>query len=256
MRFCGFLVLALVTLTGAAHAQDTARELLDAAIAAHGGEAALTKHPVMSVKTEGIFQGYKDKPVFFHKSESTIRGARQYRDESRFELNGTKVHVINVLDENQGWVKQVATPKSGQPLTKTEKCTPEQLARFQQNGYVQNLLTLVPLKNPEYQLVPAKIENDSYFDGVGIRVSHKGQRDVLLCFDKQTFLLSRVIYTGTAGTGDEGKVEIKLGKYEDVEGRKMPVSWEDWLNGQCLWSHYVVERKLSDTLPSGTLVIE
>lgn len=253
MRLNGFVILAIVLFGGSAWAEEnSARKLIDAAIVAHGGAAALAKYSVVTVKTEGIFQGYKDKPVFFHKDELTTHGANQYRSEMRFELNGAKVHVVNVLDGKQGWIKQSAVPRSGEQIVTTQQCKSDQLAKFQWSGHISHLTTLVPLKGLDYTLSLAGEQPAFQSTLVGVRVSHQGHRDVILYFDKETHLLRKVTHRGTAGTDDEGTVETRFGRYEEIEGIQMPTSWEVWLNNKCLWSHHVVERKFAETPAPGT----
>jgi len=226
--------------------ENPARATLDAAIRAQGGEAVLAKNPVRTVKTEGIFQGYRDKPVFFHKSELTTHGLGRYRGEIRFELHKTKLHVVNVLNDGQGWIRQSATPAMGLPIVDTRECTPDQRARFQESGYINHIMTLTPLKSPDFNLALEQDSRDPQSTLIGIRVSHPRHRDVVLSFDRETHLLKKVTHQGTAGTDTEGTVEIRLGRHEAVQGMQMPVSWEVWLDGQCLWSHHVVERKFAE----------
>lgn len=243
MRFHGFLIVAMTLFAVPLRAHENpARQGLDAAILAHGGEAAIAKYPVVTVKTEGIFQGYKDKPVFFHKSELTTNGAKQYRVEIRFEVNGVKMHVVNAFDGNQGWIKQSALPLSGAQVVKTDRCTPDQIASFHENGYINQLFTLVPMRGAEYTLSREGEPEGEQSTVVGIRVFHANQRDVILYVDKDTHLLKKAIYRGKAGTDEERTVETRFGRYEKVQGVQMPTSWEEWLNGQCIWSHHVVER--------------
>jgi hypothetical protein len=248
MRY-GFLLVSMVMFAGAARGDEaSARKLVEAAIHAQGGAATLASHPVVTLKTEGIFQGYKEKPVFFHKSESTRHGSDRYRSEMWCDLTGAKLHVVNVLDDQQGWVKQSAMLKSGESLQTTEKCTPDQLARFKEAGYVDQLTTsLGEILGSDYSL---KLEGEatgskSALDGV--RVSRKSRRDVILYFDKETHLLKSIVHRGTAGTDDEGTVEVRIGRYEEFQGMQMPISWEIWLNDRCLWSHHVVERNFAKT---------
>lgn len=248
MRLNGILLVALILLAGGIRAEDaSARKIIEAAIRAQGGSVGLSKHPVITIKTTGIFQGYKDKPVFFHTSEITSFGAHQYRNELRCDLSGTKLHVVNVLDNDRGWVSQSVVPKAGKTIQKTDACTPEQLARFQQAGNI-NLLTtsLVHALGPEYTLQREVADNVASPDLIGVRVSRKGQPDVSLYFDRQTSLLKKLVHKGTAGTDEEGTVETRLGRYEEFEGLLLPSSWETWFNNQCLWSHHVEERKFTE----------
>src|SRR4051794_40518646 len=81
MRLHGFLLITAGGLVWPPWGDDSAaaRALIDEAIRAHGGEAALARWPVVTVKTEGIFHGYEHTPVFFFTCEETIHGADQFR---------------------------------------------------------------------------------------------------------------------------------------------------------------------------------
>ncbi|HEY8506154.1 MAG TPA: hypothetical protein VIL46_16325, partial [Gemmataceae bacterium] len=107
MRLYGLVLIASGLLAQAAGAEDgaAARGLIDGAIRAHGGEAALAKWPVVTVKTEGIFHGFERTPVFFFTSEMTNHGADQWRHVLDGALRGQKFRVTNVLDGGRGWVE-------------------------------------------------------------------------------------------------------------------------------------------------------
>lgn len=249
MRIPGFVLLAVVLLAGAVRADDgaAARALIDAAVRAHGGEAALAKYPVKTVKTEGIFQGYDRTPVFFHTCETTTHGAEQYRMALNGDMQKQKFQIVNVLDGGRGWIKQ-----AGGTVQDTSPCTPAQLANFQEGGYATWVATLVPLKGREFTLSPAGEQKHGERALAGVRVSNKGHRDVSLFFDKQSHLLVKTEERGTAGTGVEGKVETIRGRNKDVQGVQLPVSWEVYYNGRCLWSHHVTDYKLSEKPAPGT----
>jgi hypothetical protein len=148
MRFNGLLI-ALVMLTGAARADDNAaaRAILDEAIRAHGGEAALAKWPVVTVKTEGIFHGYERTPVYFFTDETTTHGAEQFRAVLDGELKKQKFRVINVLDGKRGWIKP-----AGASDDEVQPCTPAQLRELREGAYVTSFATLLPLKGRYFTL--------------------------------------------------------------------------------------------------------
>ncbi len=249
MRLQWLIAIGLCLLTSSVRADDSAaaRALVDDAIRAHGGEAALAKYSVVTVKTEGIFQGYDRTPVFFHTCETTIQGADQYRISLHGELNKQKFHIVNILDGEQGWIKQ-----SGESMEDTSRCSPTQLTNFRECGYINRVTTLVPLKSREFRLALAGEQQHHEQTLVGVRVSCRGHRDITLYFDKQTHLLVKIEERGTAGTGVDGKVETIRGRYKDVQGIQMPISWEVYYNGRCLWSHHVIEYQLANQPEPGT----
>jgi len=249
MRIQGFSLLALAVLTGAVQADDSdaARVLVDEAIRAHGGEEALTKYPVVTVKTEGIFQGHKGTPVFFHTSEATTHGDDRFCVSLSGKLLKKEFQIVNVLDGKVGWIRQASEGKQD-----TQECSPAQLADFREGGYLNRVTTLVPLKGRDFTLSLAGEQKHNDRALAGVRVSCRGQRDVTLYFDKQTHLLVKTEERGKAGTDAEGKVETIRGRYKEVLGVQMPTSWEVYYNDQCLWSHHVIEYKFVEKPAPGT----
>ena len=249
MRISGCLIVVIALTAPAALAADgvTARTLLDQAIRAHGGEAELEKYPAVTVKTEGIFQGHERTPVFFHTCEATTHGADQYRVSLSGKLQKQAFQIINVLDGDRGWIKQ-----GDKTIADTSLCTPVQLADFREQGYLNWITTLVPLKSSDFTLTLAGEQTRHAATLVGIRVSREGHRDVTLFFDKVTHLLVKIDERGTAGTGVDGHVETIRGKYQRVKGLHLPSSWEVFYNGKCLWSHHVTEYGLAEKPAPGT----
>ena len=242
MRFQGFALVVLGLLASAVRADDGAAwALIDEAIRAHGGAAALAKCATATLKTEGIFQGYDRTPVFFHTCEATMRGADQYRMTVHGKVYEQSFHIVNILNGKQGWIKQASDGAQD-----VRECTPAQLADFQECGYVNWIATLVPLVDRDFDLALAGEREHHGRSLVGVRVSSRGRRDATLFFDKQTHLLVKTETRGMAGTGVEGTVETIRGRYKEFDGVRLPISWEVYYNGRCLWSHHVLEYQLAD----------
>jgi hypothetical protein len=238
-------MLALISsalFIGTVRADDgaTARAVIDEAIRAHGGEAALTKWPVVTVKTEGIFHGYERTPVYFFTDETTTHGAEQFRAVLDGELNKQKFRVVNVLDGKRGWVKPAGASEQD-----VRACTPAQLRELQEGCYITWVTKLVPLKGREFTLALTGEEKVLSEPALGVRVSSRGRRDVTLFFDKESRLLVKTETRATAGTGKEGKVETFLRLHKDFHGVKRPTMWMVNHDARPLFSHWVRDYEVA-----------
>jgi|GEM_PF-2605373 len=242
MRFYGLLLCISLLFAGVAQAADesTARALVDTAIHAHGGAAALAKFPVVTISTEGIFQGFERTPVFFFTDVTTTHGADHYRTTLDGKLHDQPFRVVNVLNRERGWIEM-----SGNGKQTIQDATPSQMEEFRERGYQTWISSLVPLKDPKFTLTATGEQTDASRTLVGVRVSHPQHRDVTLYFDRETHLLTKTETQGTAGTGKPGKVETLFGRHKMVEGVLRPMHWTVYYNGAGLYSHDVLEYKLS-----------
>jgi hypothetical protein len=260
MRIHGSIFMVLSLLVAAANAQEpaAARALVDEAIVAHGGEAALSKWPLVIADTMGTFHGYERTPVFFFKSEITNYGAERWRHVLDGELEGEKFRVANVLDGKRGWVKMTGNGKE-----ETREFTPAEFDDRREGAYVNWVCTLLPLKDPDFTLTLAGEEKFSEFTwqkfvpyeillpAVGVRVSSKGHRDVTLFFDKESHLLVKTETRSRAGTPVEGKVETILRRHKTVEGVQRPMMLMTFHDGKPLWSHWVMEYRVAKKAEAG-----
>lgn len=247
MRSSGLTFLALVLWVSAARADDgMAWAVIEQAIQAHGGEAALGKWPVVTVKTKGIFHGYEKTPVFFFTGETTTCGVDRYRSVIDGELNKEKFRIVNVLNGRQGWIQL-----AGEQKQETTVCSPAQIAEFQERGYEARICTLLPLRDRAFTLTLAGEQKVGEGPAIAIRVANKGRRDVTLFFDKETHLLVKTEARGTAGTGIEGKVETLLGQHKDFDGMKRPTTWAVYYNGRSLISDWLLDYEMSEQPKAG-----
>ncbi len=250
MRLIGFLLVASELLVGAARADERAAALvlIEGAIQAHGGEAALAKWPVLTVRTEGIFHAYERTPVFFFTCETTTHGAEQCRVVMDGKINvpngvpnPQKFRIVNVLVGQSAWIHL-----AGEPKQDTQEASPAQLLEMQEHGYVNWLATLLPLKDKGFTLSLAGEQQDANRTVLGVRVSSKGHRDVTLYFDKETRLLAKTETRGTAGTGKEGKVETVMGRPKEYQGIQRPTQWTVFHDGVSLHTHWVLEYQTAE----------
>lgn len=185
--------------------KDAMRALVDQAIKAHGGEAVLTKFVAYTLRMKGTLH-VQNMAIDFTGDMST-QGANQQRAAIDLEIGGQKVSVINVFNRNKGWVKLNET---------VLEMNKDQLEEAKEGAYASWLFSLVPLKDEAFTLAPLGEINVDNRPAVGIRVSHKGHRDVNLFFDKKTNLL---VKTENRVKDEQANQEVTqetfLGGYDD-----------------------------------------
>jgi hypothetical protein len=206
-----FLVLAvLVVQTPAARPDETAKELLERAYKAHGGFEKLSKFKATTVKGKGII--YLPVAEVSFTSEGAAQLPDKFKSVLQFEINGMKVTQLQMLVGGKATILL-----NGAPQELTDKVTNE----MKEQVYVEQVTSLVPLREPAYALTAL---GESKIDGqpsLGIKVSSKGHRDVSLYFDKKTALLVKAAYKAFDPNADkEVTQEQTYRDYKDQDGVK------------------------------------
>lgn len=243
------LALGLSAASATAQAPDAARAIIDRAIVTHGGEAALSKWPVITIRSEGIFHGFDRTPVFFFTSETTSHGSTQFTKKLDGKLHEEPFHVANVLEGSRGWVKIAGNGKE-----ETREFTAKELQSAQESAYLFGLLTLVPLKNPAFTLTVVDGDKTADQPNDGIRVSSPGHRDVTLFFAKKSGLLVKSMTRGRAGTPVEGNIETIYRQHKEIQGMQMPMSMMVSHNGTPLYSHWMRKYRFADKPEPGQFI--
>jgi hypothetical protein len=102
----------------------------------------------------------------------------------------------------------------------------DQIAEAKEAMYVSSVTTLVPLRDKGFTLASlgeVKVDDKPV---IGVRVSHKGHRDVSLFFDKNKGLLVKsesVVKDPMAG-GQEVTQETLYSDYKEVNGVQRPMN--------------------------------
>jgi hypothetical protein len=178
---CIFLTIFVGGFTSAQD-QSGPRELLEKAMKAMGGEEKLTKFKAASWKFRG--KGYGPEGVATTVGECFRHGADQYRCDAEWEFEGKRVKFTEVINRNDGWVRNTAgTFAIGEEEEFSEIKT--------QQLYLRWLTTLVPLKDKLFTLSSGGELKVGDRMTSCLLVSREGYRDVLLCFDKESCLLIR-----------------------------------------------------------------
>jgi hypothetical protein len=202
----GFLAAQFTTLL---RADDTAtaRAVIDKAIKAAGGEEKLAKFKNHTWKNKGTWYGLGDGVPY------TASYAVAWPDKFRFEVEGG--FMTYVIDGDKGWVQAMGG--------ETHEFTKDEMADQKEVLHASRVFTLLPLKDKAYKLSLLDETKVADKPAIGVKVSHKDYKDVLLYFDKDTGLL--VKSENKVKVPEEGNKEVNqetlYSDYQDVEGAKM-----------------------------------
>src|SRR5262249_42655075 len=127
------------------------------------------------------------------------------------------------VNGNKGWTQVMGT---------TQELDKDAMAEAKENFYAERVKNLAPLTGKGFKLEPLGEAKVGKREAVGVKVSHKGHRDVNLYFDKKTGLLlkaERRAKDPMAGT--EFTQADLYDDYKEVEGiqhaRKLTILRDD-----------------------------
>jgi hypothetical protein len=204
-----FLVLTACPLRAADDAK-AARETLDRAVKAMGGEKLLAKK-ALSGTSRGTVEvlGMKN-PV---TNEWTVQGLDQLKWVSEVKLGDNTAAVVLVLNRDKTWLKgNNAEPN---PLTK------EQTRSLQQGFAALRLAeSPLPLTGKEWKLSSLGEMKFDDVTAVGIKAVKKGMPELDLYFDKATHLPLRAEMRVAEPGGLDVPYVAKFAAYKKVEGRQ------------------------------------
>jgi hypothetical protein len=202
-------LFALVTIGAARVGADDAADLLDRAIAAHGGAEKLGRLKRYQEQTRGkLFAG--DRPAEFVMT-TVCQLPAQMRATIKADTGNRKIEVIQVLNEDKAWICDNG---------KTMEAPAQSLADLQELAHVQHVSSLLPLRNGKVYTLKSLGESKANDKPVlGIEVNAKGRRAVRLFFDKDTSLLVKREFK-SRDTGKESLREEFLSEYKEIDGLK------------------------------------
>lgn len=190
--------------------------IVERAIQAHGGLAALQKFKATIVKAKGKqFHG----SAFAGNLTSTVwaQPPTFLRTETTVEVNGQTVSsTIGALNHDSGWISERGDLK---PVPK------KWAADAQHDGYCSWLATLAPLKDPAFRFTGGgeiKLNGET---AVNVRVSSPGHPDVTLSFGRTSGLLLRGETIRRAYWTDQGKqtkIQTEYSNHKLVQGVQVP----------------------------------
>jgi hypothetical protein len=194
-----------------ARADDAAaRQLIDKATQAVGGEAELSKWKGAAWRSKGTFHA-KDATLSF-----TAAWDMQWPDKARVfletEVAGMKVNYTLVLDGNKGWIKindREPTALGG-----------DRLAEETESMHHELVTRLLVLKDKAYTLSLLPEIKIAGKPAAGVKVVHQGHRDIQLFFDKNSSLLVKSAVRVKTERGEEVNQETIFTDYQNAKDKK------------------------------------
>jgi hypothetical protein len=191
--------------------------VIDKAVKAMGGEEKLAKFKAQTFKMKGKFYGMGDGTDF--TGEWQVQPPDKMRFQIDADVGGTQATVLTfVINGDKVWEK-------GFNEASKEVTDKDELAESKEEIHAHRVTSLLPLKDKGYQLASLGEVKIDGKPAVGIRVSHKGYRDVNLFFDKDNGLplkVERVVKDKNSGGKEQTQEEILKG-YKEVSGVLHPM---------------------------------
>jgi len=209
-----WLTCSLVGAGAVARADDqgNAKAIIDRAAKAMGIDAKGAKYKASTFKVKGIYHGMGN-PIPY-TAEFAIQFPSQSRNMVEADVGGQKFVIGNVVNGDKGW------RKVNDDVTEMDK---DALAEQKEALYANYVVTLVPLQEPGYTLSPLGDSKVGDHEAVGVKVSHKGYRDVSLFFDKKTgFLIKAEHRVKDDMTQQEMTQETLYSDYKNIDGIQEP----------------------------------
>ncbi len=205
------------------------------AIKAHGGSNKLKKFKASVSKSKGKFYGFGE--AIEYTQEMSI----QLPDRSRIDIDATNFKFMQVLNGDKGWQKFNGD---------TMEMTKEKVAEGQENMHATQVAHLAVLTDKSYELSALGDVKVGDRMAVGVRIEHKGHRDVSLFFDKENGLLLKSETRGkdTMNEDKEFTSETVFSDYKKVEGVMVAHKIDIKRDGKQYVVSEVSEVKLSEKL--------
>lgn len=243
-RFLGlFATGVFLTLARPALADDAAaKAAIEKGLKALGGAENVAKFKGATVKMKGTFHGMGMAVPY--TGTWTIMPPDRMRFTIISEAGGQQVAFTRVFNRDKGW-----TSLAGM----TTEMSKEEIADMRHELYAFRVQLLLPLvKEPGFTLSSLGDMEVDKKPAVGVRITHKGQRDLNLYLDKASGLPVRLERpVRDEATGQEIIQEEIYGDYKEIEGvqqsMKMLIKREGkiYVDGQA--TEFKVEKSLDDS---------
>jgi hypothetical protein len=194
--------------------REDALVIVNKAIQAHGGAAALDKARMRSREGQGIVALNGETRI---GTEETF----QFPDRCRLVLTLGRNRIILVINGNKGWTQAGGTTQAMNEQTLKEK---------KEELYVWWLMNLTPLLKDEFDLKPLADEKINGEEAAVVKVVHRGYPDVRLFFDKKSGLLVKMSRR-TTETGFALNKDYVYSDYKEFDGGKWPTKEVVFMGG-------------------------
>jgi len=231
----GFLMASVTSL----QADDKeAQALVAKAIKAHGGADALAKFTGSVAKFKGKFHGMG--AAIDMTGEISSQGADKLKVDVSVEAGGQTFQIVTVFDGDKGWIRV------GNNTMALDK---DQIAETREQAHAGWVATLTPLTGKGFTLATTGELVVKEKPALGVKVSAKGRRDVMLYFDKQTGMLVKYeSHVKDEGTGQEVTEEAFVSAYKEVQGTKQAMKFTTKRDGKLYVEGEVTDYQLVDKL--------
>ena len=211
-KIAGVVAILILAMVGPIRADQPPdmKALVDRAIKAHGGEAILTNLKAETFKGKVKYYGMGEGLDYAGSWAVLLPDKMRVQIDSKAGDN--PFTFIRVVNGDKVWVKLGDNVE--------EVTDKERIGEAKEELYVNWVASLLPLKDKAFDLKPLGGSKVNSKPAVGIRVSHKGHRDVSLFFDKKSGLIVKfvsVVKDEMAG-GKEFTQETILSDYKAVKG--------------------------------------
>jgi ribosome assembly protein YihI (activator of Der GTPase) len=240
-----FAAMFVFGLAGSVRSDDTAQQVVQKAVQAHGGAAALKKHAGGEYKVEGtaIIAGENTK------FSSAISYALPDKFRMSFDTTVLEKKSNVTVIVNGDKVKETANGK-------VEEVKEPVRSEFKQLASNQQVSLLYPLLESEFTL---KAEKDAAVDGKDaavVLVTKKGMKDIRLFFEKESGRLVKSSRKGLNALGQEVEEETLMSDFKEFDGVLLPVTQKVKQASKDYMTLKLIEVKLAEKPDLKAFVIE
>ena len=207
--------VVVCTLSPQVRAADTAKDILEKAITAHGGADLLAKNKAGQTKAKGKITLPGVGEVDFTQ-ESAFMLPDKFKESVEITVGGQNIVVLTIANGDN-----ISIDAAGNKVEVSDAIK----GSIKQATHMLSVGRLVgPARDKGYEL---SLIGESKIDDtpvVGVRVSMKDKKDISLFFDKKTNLLAKMEYRSSDPmSGNEFNEErIVTGYKKDAEGNMIP----------------------------------
>jgi hypothetical protein len=227
-RFLGALVataLVLSARSGVPAAGPDAKEVIDKAITALGGEDKITalEAKTIETKSKGKLNFSGNEGDF--TTTTTTQGMTKFRQDFKGDFGGNEIKGVTVLDGEKAW------RKFGDNTSKLEDA---ELANQKRAVYLAVVpAVILPLKTAkDFKVESTKEDKVNDKPAIALKIVGPDKKDFELFFDKETGLPVKMVAQVAGLGGDEFTQETTYGNYKEFEGVKRATKIENKRDGQ------------------------
>lgn len=242
IRVLAAVLTAVVVCAAPARAADTAKDILEKAVTAHGGADLLTKHKAGQLKAKGKLSLPGVGDIEFTQ-EASFMLPDKFKESMEMTILGQNISVLTIANG-----KDISIEAAGMKIEASDAIRDS----IKDATHVLAVGALVgPAREKGYEL---SLIGQSTVDDkpvVGVRVSMKGKKDISVFFDSKTHLMLKMEYRTTDPmSGNEFNEERIMKDYKkDADGNMTPQKLTVLRDGKKFLDAEVTEFKHLEKLP-------